>query len=732
MLHDTIDRELHEVTQRRGGASSNARRREPMDSDSHDPDPLWSVVFDGYDPDIEQIRERLLTIGDGTLGSSWSPYPKSRSALPWVAMNGAYTTVDGRETLAVCPIWNRIPHRIPQSDLTSMHRELDMRAGMLRVMMNCDRGRLEAEMFSSQSRPGTVALVAQAPEGLLCEDDPIAPPPASPVIAYDPPILLEREATSTRVGWASLEIRDGRVAAAAVDVWTATHDGRVRLERVGRYEVLSADADVEEWAGRIAAELGALTYDELAEEQVSAWKARWDDADIEVGGGEHIQQAIRFNLYHLMSCVATDGEAAVGARGLSGPNYAGHVFWDTDVFVLPFVAATHPESARAILEYRIRRLPEARRNAERTGYRGVRFPWESAHTGEEVTPDTVVDKHGKRIPVITAEFEQHITADVAWAACQYVAWTGDTEFAETHLPTLLVETARFWASRAVLEKDGRYHIRHVIGPDEYHEDVDDSAYTNAMAAWNLRRAAEIGSADPGERDSWLGIAEGLVTGLDDETGLYEQFAGFFDLEPLIIADVLDRPVAADADLGYDRVKRSQVVKQADVVMLLHVLPELDGPKRVRANIDFYEPRTAHGSSLSPAIHAGLLARIARYDEAIRWLCTSAMLDLDDVTGTAVGGVHTATMGGVWQALVHGFAGVRVEGDSLRVDPRLPPDWSRLSVRVRFRGRRVLLVVSHDGVSLEAEAPVSVLIGDADDPTEIAAAEWVPEALPGRA
>jgi trehalose/maltose hydrolase-like predicted phosphorylase len=245
----------------------------------------------------------------------------------------------------------------------------------------------------------------------------------------------------------------------------------------------------------------------------------------------------------------------------------------------------------------------------------------------------------------------------------------------------------------------------VIGPDEYHGPVDDNAFTNVMARWNLLRAAELDGTE-GEREEWRRAADALVDGYDHVTGLYEQFAGFLGLEPVIIANVAPRrPIAADLLLGAERVAAAQVLKQADVLMLHHLVPDEVAASSLLVNLDFYEPRTAHGSSLSPAIHASLLARARRYDDALSFLRLAARLDLDDLTGSTAGGVHLATMGGVWQALAFGFAGVRPRGDRLAVDPRLPPAWEALELRLTFRGRPLRLRVEPDRVTLDAAQAV---------------------------
>ena len=203
-----------------------------------------------------------------------------------------------------------------------------------------------------------------------------------------------------------------------------------------------------------------------------------------------------------------------------------------------------------------------------------------------------------------------------------------------------------------------------------------------------------------------------MTGFDRRTGLYEQFAGFFALEPLVVSEIVPRrPIAADVMLGPERTRSAQVVKQADVLMLHHLLPDETRDSLV-SNLDFYEPRTAHGSSLSPGIHAALLARAGRLDEAVALLRVAARLDLDDVTGTTAGGLHLATMGSVWQAVVQGFAGIRPGSTALEIDPRLPSTWRALEVPVTYRGSRVRVRIEQDVVVVETDRPVRVRLAGA--------------------
>ena len=222
----------------------------------------------------------------------------------------------------------------------------------------------------------------------------------------------------------------------------------------------------------------------------AAWAERWRLSDLGVVGDDAARQALRFAVYHLNGAAnPNDERVSIGARALTGDAYLGHVFWDTETYVLPFYIATWPEAARTLLMYRYHTLPAARAKAVRMGWRGAMYAWESADTGEETTPDNVLNPRGETIRVLCGIQEQHITADIAYAVWQYWEATGDDRFMLDAGAEILLETARFWASRAVLEPDGKRHIREVIGPDEYHELIDDSAYTNVLARWNVRRGS---------------------------------------------------------------------------------------------------------------------------------------------------------------------------------------------------------------------------------------------------
>jgi trehalose/maltose hydrolase-like predicted phosphorylase len=659
--------------------AEQAHRRERGDVPRIDEDAAWIVSVDGLDPEHERVHEAVLELADGRIGSNGAPLWAHPSAEPRVLASGVYSGDGPETTLVEAPAWQTVEASLPSGRL---ERILDLRTGVLRQVLASDSGSAEAALFASLARPGTVALRLAGADALV---------PANAVL------------TTTH----SIEGTSGGVAAACAT--RRSDEGGAKVERLGVYVTDGKRVPRAEEAVAALAAVQSAGFETLLVEHRAAWAERWESADLVVDGDPELTRAVRFALFSLMASVRDDGEAAVGARGLSGPGYRGHVFWDSDVFVLPFLAATHPPAARAILEYRLRRLQAARSAARESNREGARFPWESAATGENVTPREVRLPDGTVVPIHTGELEEHVTADVAWAAACYLDWTGDSSF-ESPARELLLETARYWASRIRVDGEGRAHIDGVIGPDEYHEPVDDNAFTNVMARWNLRRAASV-ATEP-ERERWLQLADALVDGYDPKTQLYEEFAGFFDLEQLIIADVAPRrPIIADALLGAERVAGAQVVKQADVLMMHHLVPDDVAPGSLGPNLDYYEPRTAHGSSLSPAVHAALFPRAGRPEDALPLLHLAARIDLDDPTITTAGGLHLAAMGGVWQALVLGFAGVRPDGDTLAVDPRLPQDWNGLDVRLCFRGVPLRLRAEHGMVSVEAVGPVRIRVGD---------------------
>ena len=667
--------------------------------------PGWSIELgSSVGPGRARVRPSLLALSTGTT-STVGDLDTGPDAMPaFVLAAGAYGLGrDGVVRPLPGPTWTRLEHPDDQQPGSNDAGRwlLDLRAGILRHEPASTGTR--SVRFMSLHRPGIGAIRAERPAPTTWPD-PLDPPATPATLSAEHRVEDERRGDTA----SSATTNDQTTVAVAARQRVRVVGTRGRLERLSA--TCSGDATSSASAEAQLREAERVGFDHLLRDHRRAWGERWRHADIEIAGDDDAQLAIRFALFHLLSCAPTEGEAVVGARGLTGLAYAGHVFWDTDVFVLPALAATLPAAARAVLEYRVRRLGAARAEAARRGARGARFPWESADSGADVTPRSARDVNGRIVPILTGSNEEHINSDVAWAALHYVDWTGDEALFEGAGRGLVTGTADYWAGRVRVGADGRGHIDDVIGPDEYHAIVDDNVFTNLMVRWHLRQAARL-VADDGEHtaEEFRTIADSLVDGRDPATGRHEQFSGFSALEPVLIDDVAPPPVAADLLLGRERVARTQIIKQADVVMAHHLIPDEFDDDSLDADLDFYLPRTAHGSSLSPAVYAAVLARAGRPDEAMPLFDLAARLDLDDLTRTTSGGLHLATMGGLWQAVVYGFGGIRPADGALHIDPHLPTRWTSLRVALRFRGDPVRVTITHDSVQVDADERVDVTV-----------------------
>ena len=672
-----------------------------------DRDPGWVLPLR---PRLGQVRvaASLGCLGNGWAGTRGWLEEDDPDSTPLFLVNGVY---DDQGRILPGPVWSGLDQPVrSRHRRAEHHRLLDLRTGTL-VRGGPTGSDLRSMCLVSAASPHAMALRVEGRAGRIEPGDPLRPP------ADDHGFTREE---MSGVDLAVTSAGNARVVVAALQQRVTVSAGHDVVERLAAWAAPPAGVDGSQLAREYLEQAELLGFDGLLAEHRCAWAQMWEDAEVVIEGHhEDVAQdqlAARFAVFHLLTAAAPAGEAAVGARGLTGPAYEGHVFWDADVFVLPALAAIRPTSARAMLEYRIRRLPAARQLAEAQGFAGARFPWESAGDGRDVTPREVRGPRGTMIPIATGAHEEHIVADVAWAAAQYAAWTGDTAFLAGAGRGLVVDTARYWASRIRRDAENRGHLDQLMGPDEYHQLVDDNAYTNVMARWNLRRGAEVltrTSGDPEEAETWRALADSLVDGWDPRRDLYEQFAGYFDLEPLLMNQIGPPPLAVDMVLGSNRVTGSQLIKQADVLMLYHLLPDEVVPDSLAESLAFYEPRTAHGSSLSPAISAALLARAGEPERALELFRLAARLDMDDLTGTTAGGLHLATMGGVWQALAYGFLGLRAHDDFLSIDPSLPEEWSALELRFRFHGRRIRVRAEHDAVIVRCDGSINVRVGDRD-------------------
>ena len=471
----------------------------------------------------------------------------------------------------------------------------------------------------------------------------------------------------------------------------------------------------------------AQGWDELAERQVTYLGDYWEAADIEIEGDPELQQALRFAQFHLLQASARAETRAIAAKGLTGPGYDGHAFWDTEAFVLPVLIHTFPRAARDALRWRHRILPLARERAQQLQLKGAAMPWRTIH-GEECSGYW---------PAGTAAF--HINADIAWAAERYVAATGDEEFERNEGLELLVESARLWAHLGHFGADERFHIHGVTGPDEYSALVDDNIYTNLMAAHNLAAAADSASryrreaaalgVVPDEVDHWQRAADAISLPFDDRLGVHAQDQDFLTHDVWDFDNTPRDHYPLLLHYPYFELYRKQVVKQADLVLALHLCGQNFTLEHKRAAFEYYETLTVRDSSLSACTQSVIAAEVGHMELAYDYLAEAALMDIHDLNHNTADGVHIASLGGAVIAVIAGLGGMRELDHRVLFRPRLPPGLERVTFNTSTRGARLRVEVRHDEASYEVRDGGPITIIHHDHETEIAAGNPVTLKIP---
>lgn len=459
-------------------------------------------------------------------------------------------------------------------------------------------------------------------------------------------------------------------------------------------------------------------YAALLKRSVSAWEKVWRDCRVEVESSEHQDQmALDYAVWHLTTMTPAHSErSSIGAKGLTGEGYKGHVFWDTEIFLLPFHLFTRPQIARNLLRYRWLNLSGAREKARRNGWPGALFPWESAASGQEETPEfaAINIRTGVRQKVASALAEHHIVADIAWAVVAYWQATHDDAFMRNEGLTLLMETASFWMGRAT-ETNGRLEIHDVIGPDEYTEHVNNNAYTNYLAWHNVACARQFmtmfGREDARFTDNAARFLARLWLPEANADGVIPQDDTFMAKPAIDLTRYKANAGKQTILLDYSRaeVNEMQILKQADVVMLNYLLPERFTPEQCAANLAFYEPRTIHDSSLSKSIHGIVLARCGDTEGAYAFWRDGIAIDLGDDPHSSDDGIHAAATGAIWSGAIQGFAGLQIIEGELHLAPTLPARWSRLAFPLRWRDATVHFTCEDGRLTIETTAPVRLTL-----------------------
>jgi alpha,alpha-trehalose phosphorylase len=441
-------------------------------------------------------------------------------------------------------------------------------------------------------------------------------------------------------------------------------------------------------------------WDQLVADQRKVLDEYWAGADIQIDGDPAVQQAVRFGMFHTFQASVRAEQRAIAAKGLTGPGYDGHAFWDTESFVLPVLTATVPHAAADALRWRWSTLDLARQRAETIRARGASFPWRTIR-GHECSGYW---------PAGTAAV--HINADIAVAAIRYVDWTGDAPFERDFALPVLVETARLWRSIGFFDEvDGQFHFDGVTGPDEYSAIVDDNIYTNLMARLNLQGAADAADRWPDEAagmqvtaeevQSWRAAAAAVAIPYDAIRQVHKQDVDFTDHETWDFEETARTgayPLLLNAP--YFEIYRKQVIKQADLILAMHWCGDMFTLEEKARAYAYYEPLTVRDSSLSACTQAVLGAEVGQVELASEYLAEAAFMDLHDLAHNSRDGLHIASLAGTWLAVVAGFGGMRDHGGRLSFHPQLAPGWRRFSFGVRWHDVRIRVTVDDSEVTYE--------------------------------
>ncbi|RBM16926.1 family 65 glycosyl hydrolase [Prauserella sp. PE36] len=716
----------------------------------------WELRWRGLAVDQLQRTESTFALSNGHIGMRGTLEEAEPRALPGTYLNGFYeehglpyaeggygypeagqTVVNVTDGKIIRLLVEDEPLDMRYGHATAHHRVLDFRSGTLRRETDWTsptgrRVRVRTERLVSFTQRAVAAiryeveplddevqLVAQSD---LIANEPIEPDTGDPRVAaaLEAPLQVEyMKAEDYRAVLVHRTKRSGLRMAAAMDHQLETNDGLrtdINVEDDLARLTIAVDVPLGQklcltkflaygWSAQRsipalraqvdAALAGALQtgWEGLLAEQREFLDQFWTTADVELDGDAELQQAIRFALFHVLQAGARGESRAIPGKGLTGPGYDGHAFWDTESFVLPVLTYTLPDAARDALRWRHSTLDKAKDRAAQLGLRGAAFPWRSINGAE----------CSAYWPAGTAAF--HVNADIADAVARYLAATGDTEFERQHGTELLLETARLWMSLGHHDPHGGFRIDGVTGPDEYSAVADNNVYTNLMAQRNMREAAdscerhpdiaEYFGVDEAEIARWRDAVKKMLVPYDELLSVHPQSERFTEHARWDFAATPADNYPLLLNYPYFDLYRKQVVKQADLVLAMHLRGDAFSAEQKRRNFAYYEGLTVRDSSLSAGTQAVLAAECGHLDLAYDYLAEAALTDLHDLHNNVRNGLHMASLAGAWLATVAGFGGMRDHGGQLSFRPRLPSAVDRIAFRMNFRGSQFAVEIEQD-------------------------------------
>lgn len=485
-------------------------------------------------------------------------------------------------------------------------------------------------------------------------------------------------------------------------IWAAKANEEYSFEKVAAVHTSVDDINYND-------DVECLDYTTLLASHKSAWAAIWDISEMVIDGDERAMHAINYSVYHL-NCIAPRGlkGKSIPARGLSGQVYKGAVFWDTEMFMMDYYIHTEPRVAKTLIEYRIDTLKGAKIKASEYGLDGAYYAWESQEGGYEACSDFNVTDVFTNRPMRThfRDKQYHVSAAVVYGIMKYINATSDTELLDNGAREVIIECAKMYRSLLLRRADSdMYEIHDVVGPDEYHERVNNNVYTNRMAKFVFETAAKV-TDDENLRAVFIDSAEKIKINMPDENGLIEQFDGYFKLEDASIDEVRSRLLDKREYWGgaYGVASGTRVIKQADVVAMLSIFNKDYEVDIMRKNLDYYEPRTEHGSSLSACMYSLLSCQVGNSEYAYQLFLKSAEADLrtggKEWAGLIyIGGTHPASEGGAWIVAVKGFAGIDISDGKLVCKPNLPKNWNGMAFKLVYKSELYSIDITQDNYEI---------------------------------
>lgn len=717
----------------------------------------WNIEELGYQPEKATGLGNKFLIGNGYMGIRGTLEESRKDQFPAVNLSGIYDQVGNgwREPLnAPNGLYTRLliegkEYCLSGKEHKAHKMELDYRHGIFRreTVFETAKGKvvLKTERFASMADKHLIALkVTLIPffngeieimTGIDGEVWDINGPHYDSVITGFTGDLICTVATSH-------EKQDKVVVYEALDISNIAEQSIKEMDRtVLRHLKLQVAAEksytffkyisvytsqdtaaYQEEGKQLVLAAKAKGYEALFNEHKDNWEKKWSRSEVEIDGDDEAMEALNYSLYHLHSIAPGHSKSlSIAARGLSGQTYKGAVFWDTEMFMLDFFLFTEPEVAKTLLKYRIDTLKGAKAKAAGYGFDGAFYAWESQEGGYDACSDyNVTDVFtGRPMRTYFKDKQIHISAAVVYGIMRYIQFTGNKELLREGGAEVIIECTKFYYSLLIKRvKSEKYVLYDVIGPDEYHERVNNNAYTNRMAKLTFEAAIKLLEEDTEDtvaesekskllekfRDAALRL---YIPQPDEKTGIIEQFDGYEQLEEVSVAEVKGRLLHEKEYWGgaYGVASHTKVIKQADVVTMMNLFSAEYDMETLYKNWAYYEPRTEHGSSLSACMYSMVACKCNMPDQAYPFFLKSAKADLGDggkqwAGLIYIGGTHPAASGGAYMTAVEGFAGLKLENGELKAEPRLPKTWNHLRFKVNYLGELYQVTVTKDKAEVE--------------------------------